>query len=138
MSSKTKLTIMNRDLDPILERLQHQRDRFCTMANFKTYSDLVKAVSDLSTRYFFANEIGDTDGFEKVCDLIAEYGAQRERHGFWDGAICYDIELIWKYLEKAEAAEYEADQAAAAQLDMLDPDKPDHPHDARCDGHGTG
>lgn len=120
-----------------LKRLQHQRDRFCTMANFKTYSDLVKAVSDLARETKGVMQ-GVSNGYTKVCDLIAEYGAQRERHGFWDGAISYDIELIWKYLEKAEAAEYEADQAAAAQLDMLDPDKPDHPHDARCDGHGTG
>lgn len=127
LDAKTKLAVMN------LERLQHQRDRFFSMAYFKTYSDLVKAVSDL-----VLETKGVSNGYTKVCDLIAEYGAQRERHGFWDGAISYDIGLIWDYLEKAEAAEYEADQAAAAQLDMLDPDVPDHPHDVRCDRHGTG
>lgn len=126
LDAKTKLAVMN------LERLQHQRDRFCAMANSKIYSDLVKAVADL------AQDTGVTDGYIKVCYLIAEYADQREKHGFWDGAISHDIGLIWDYLEKAEAAEYEADQAAAAQLDMLDPDVPDHPHDVRCDGHGTG
>jgi len=121
-------------MSDILKRMQHQRTVHDTQLS--VYGKICKAVSKLSL-----GEKYDSDLFSTVMDLIWDYGEVKREYGFWDGAISAHVGWVKHKLEETEAKqaeEYAKAAADAGQMDLLDPDKPDHPHDIRCDGHGSG
>lgn len=118
-----------------LQRLQNIRSRFGWTKSHAQYTHLcgefVKSCRDADGNF-------DSAAYDRIMDLVFKYGQTKESYGFWDGCVTGYLNQIEMAADEFEREEYAAEAAASAQAELLDPDKPDHPHDRRCDGAGTG
>lgn len=120
-------------MSELLKRLQAQRDLHKMSLTTEKYGE----ICDLAAKAMLSKN-WDSKLFNDLLTKVYEYGMHRKEYGYWDGAINAQIGFIEYSLDRVEAEQYAKAEADANQLDLLNPDKPDHPHDARCDGHGSG